>query len=505
MVKSLTFKVLTLTLITVLIGVGLVVSYFLTTQNRDLLREREAGVAQQTEILHESIKNNMLVGTASIARGLLSDLKEVQSIREIAVFRANGIEAFSDNETIELVNQALGAEPSAPSEPQEPQVNEYSDAQSADSGTAPSQAAPLVDQSELLYAAVRTLSRQISTYDMEDGRELVYYVPLRNESPACTKCHSVALSPDPNVRGVIRITSSLGDVDRQIRQNTLASLGIWVAIVAILTIAISFSLDRLVLKPIKVIGEVAGEVERGNLEAQVRVRSRDEIGHLADQINHMIVGLNERLKLTKFVSQATLQQVVSGSELALGGEKYQLTVLFSDMRDFTTYAEQHDPQDVIKVLNLYMQRQAGIILKAGGDVDQFVGDEILGVFRSETMVEDAVRAALDIRAAVNDLNATQELNIHVGIGIHTGLMIEGNIGAQGDIERLQRTVIGDAVNVGSRICDVASPDEILLSQAAYDLVRAKSRVGTARTVQVKGKSQPLTVYPVLGLSGHSSA
>jgi adenylate cyclase len=488
MVKSLTFKVLALTLITVLIGVGLVVSYFLTSQNRDLLREREAGVAQQTEILHESIKNNMLVGTASIARGLLSDLKEIQSIREIAVFRANGIEAFFDNETIELVNQALGAEPSGPSEPQESDAN----------------TGYLIDQSELFQAAVRTQSRQISTYDTADGRELVYYVPLRNESPACTKCHSVALSPDPNVRGVIRITTSLGDVDRQIRQNTLASLGIWVAIVAILTIAISFSLDRLVLKPIKVIGEVAEEVERGNLEAQVQVQSRDEIGHLADQINHMIVGLNERLKLTKFVSQATLEQIVSGSELALGGEKYRLTVLFSDMRGFTSYAEQHDPQDVIKVLNLYMQRQAGIILKAGGDVDQFVGDEILGVFGSETMAEDAVRAALDIRAAVNDLNATQELDIHVGIGIHTGLMIEGNIGAQGDIERLQRTVIGDAVNVGSRICDVASPDEVLLSQAAYDLVRAKSTVGTARTVQVKGKSQPLTVYPVLGLSGDSS-
>jgi len=489
MAKSLTFKVLALTLITVLIGVGLVVSYFLITQNRDLLREREAGAAQQTEILHESIKNNMLVGTAPIARGLLSDLKKVQSIREIALFRANGIEAFSDNETIRLVNQALGAEPSVPSEPQESDADvEY-----------------LTDQSALFQAAVRTQSRQISTYGTTGGRELVYYVPLENESPACTRCHSAALSPDPNVRGVIRITTSLGDVDRKIRQNTLASVGIWVGIVAILTVAISFSLDKLVLKPIKVIGEVAGEVERGNLEAKVQVRSKDEIGHLADQINHMIVGLNERLKLTKFVSQATLQQVVSGSELALGGEKCQLTVLFCDIRGFTTYAEQHDPQDVIKVLNLYMQRQAGIILRAGGDVDQFVGDEILGVFRSETMAEDAVRAALDIRAAVNGLNISQELNIHVGIGIHTGLMIEGNIGAQGDIERLQRTVIGDAVNVGSRICDVAFPDEILLSQATYDLVRAKSWVGTARTVQVKGKSQPLTVYPVLALSEHSSA
>lgn len=214
----------------------------------------------------------------------------------------------------------------------------------------------------------------------------------------------------------------------------------------------------------------------------------------------MIIGLRERLKLTKFVSRATLEQVVSNAPLALGGEKRTLTVLFSDIRGFTTFAEQRDPQDVMATLNTYMQRQAGIILNAGGDVDQFVGDEILGVFSGETIAEDAIRAALDIVAAIEALNATQQLDIHVGIGIHTGPMIAGNIGAQGDVERLQRTVIGDAVNTGSRICSVAQRGEILISEDTYALVADKVAIDAPRTVTVKGKSQPVTVYPVQNIT-----
>ncbi len=478
---SLTAKILSLLLLIMLIGNGAVVGYFLIAQNQGLVQERASGVEGQTAVLFQSIKNNMLVGRAPLARKLMQDLQEVEAIREIILFRANGQEAFSDNQTIQSVNQKLGKKEFEMSEVREDYV---------------------VDRSERFQRAIDTRSQQSLSRTGQGGHELVYYVPLLIE-PDCTECHDPTMSPDPDVRGVVRVATSLGDVDRRIRQNVGVSMGIWVVTVVVLTVIIILNLDRLVLRRLKTIGRVAEAVEGGDLEVEVPIRSEDEIGHLGRQINRMIVGLNERLKLSKFVSQATLEQVVSGSELVLGGEKRRLTVLFSDIRGFTAYAEQRDPQEVIETLNVYMQRQAGIILRAGGDVDQFVGDEILGVFRSDTMAEDAVRAGLQIVAAIDELNARRGLDIHVGIGIHTGSMIEGNVGARGDVERLQRTVIGDAVNVGSRVCGLAGPGEVLVSRATCDLIRGRVVLGEPRTLQVKGKREPITVCSIQGLQSRT--
>ena len=524
--SSLTAKILLLTLVTIVVGIGLVVTYFLRVQNRDLIAEREAGVEQQVSVLYESIKNNMLVGTAPIARGLLTDLKRVESIREITLFRANGQEAFSDDRTIEAVNRMMGWEMFKPDEPlpfPEPQDDEdtgsggddygygsdssygedYGSDESAVTSTpAPTPATPppdtLFEDSTAFVEAVRTEARQTLVHDVAGGREVIYYVPLSNDE-ACTKCHMPAISPDPDVRGVIRVSSSLTDLDSKIRRNTTISVVIWLLVVAALTLLVIQGMRRLVMVPIQHIGAVAGEVAEGHLDVQVSISTEDEIGTLGEQINRMIIGLRERFKLTKFVSRATLEEVVSNEPLALGGEKRTLTVLFSDIRGFTAFSEQRDPDDVMTILNTYMQRQAGIILNAGGDVDQFVGDEILGVFSGPRMAEHAVRAALEIVAAIDAFNAEQQLDVHVGVGIHTGPMIAGNIGAQGDVERLQRTVIGDAVNTGSRICNVARPGEILISEDTYAQIKDNVIVAEARTVTVKGKAQPLTVYPVQGL------
>jgi class 3 adenylate cyclase len=522
--KSLTSKILVLTLLTIVVGMGLVVTYFLRAQNRDLIQERADGVEQQVAVLYESIKNNMLVGTAPIARSLLADLKMVERIREIRLFRANGQEAFSDDSTIRAVNEMMGWEQFRLIEPVSPTETSPAPASGYDSGydygydygdpapitaastsptmeptMAPTQPATptmvLVEQSEPFTTAVREQTRQIVMHTYEEERELIYYVPLENEED-CAKCHSPELSPDPDVRGVIRVSTSLSDLDHKIQQNTVISVIIWLVVVVLLTVLVILGMRRLVLVPLKHIGEVAGEIERGNLAVNVDINSEDEIGILGRQINQMVVGLRERLKLTKFVSQATLEEVVSNEALRLGGEKRTLTVLFSDIRGFTSFSERHDPQEVMTILNTYMQRQAGIILRAGGDVDQFVGDEILGVFSAATMAEDAIHAARDIVAAIEALNTAQQLDIHVGIGIHTGPMIAGNIGAQGDVERLQRTVIGDAVNTGARICSVAAPGEILISADTYALVKDKVEVDEPRTVNVKGKANPVTVYPV---------
>lgn len=465
-----------ITLLTLLMGVGIVVNYFLLSQNRVLLLERENAVEQQVAILYQSIKNNMLTGTATNARSLFRDLKTVPGINEIVLFRANGQEAFSDNTTVEQVNQALGGEYFRP---------------------APVQGAYITDTSEPLRQAVRSRTQQ--TLEEQEGgiRLLVYYVPLLN-GPACQRCHNPALSLDPDVRGVLRVVTSMGDVDRQLQRNVLVAALIWVGIVAALTLILLASLERVVLRPLRAIGSVVEQVTQGNLEARVVLPRHDEIGLLGQQINRMIQGLRERFKLSKFVSQATLEVVSSEEALALGGEKLVRAVLFSDIRGFTAYAEQHDPQEVLDVLNRYLQVQAAVILQYQGDVDQFIGDQVFGVFRGVTMAQDALGAALTIREAVSALASQEGLPLRVGIGLHLGPLVEGNLGVLGEVQRLQRTVIGDTVNVGARLCAVAEAGEILMSETLREVLGTQVLTGSPRVIQIKGKTQPVTVYPVLG-------
>ncbi len=474
--SSLRVRLLWLTLLTLLMGVGVVVSYFLLAQNRVLLQERENAVQQQLAVLVQSIKNNMLTGTATNARSLFRDLKTVPGINEITLFRADGKEAFSDNQTVELVNRTLGADYFQP---------------------APAATSYLTDTSAALLQAVASKTQQIQQVRADEARLLTYYVPLLN-GPACQHCHVPALSPNPDVRGVLRVVTSMGDVERQIQRNTLSASLIWVGIVAGLTVILITNLERVVLRPLRLIGSVVDEVSQGNLEVIVTLATQDEIGMLGQQINRMIQGLRERFKLSMFVSRATLEAVSTEDTLALGGEKRVRAVLFSDIRGFTAYAEQHDPQVVLEVLNRYLQVQAAQILAYQGDVDQFIGDQVFGVFRGPTMAEDALRAALAIRAAVSTLAFQEGLPLRVGIGVHIGPLVEGNLGVSGEVRRLQRTVIGDTVNVGARLCAVAEADQILISETFYQQVRTLVQVDAPRIIQVKGKTQPLTVYPVLG-------
>ena len=113
------------------------------------------------------------------------------------------------------------------------------------------------------------------------------------------------------------------------------------------------------------------------------VRSRDEVGDLARRMNEMVVGLSERFQLAKFVSAETMAAIKAADfrGVRLGGERRRVTMLFCDIRGYTAFAERHDPEAVVEVLNLYFQHQADIVAKHQGDIDKFVGDQIVAVFQ----------------------------------------------------------------------------------------------------------------------------
>ncbi len=282
-------------------------------------------------------------------------------------------------------------------------------------------------------------------------------------------------------------------------EKMLQSLGLWSLIGVAVAAAGALLLALRISRPIVKIERVTQEVAQGNFEARVEgVRSRDEVGDLARRMNEMIVGLNERFQLAKFVSAGTMAAIKTADRagVRLGGERQRATMLFCDIRGYTAFAEQLDPETVVEVLNLYLHHQADIVSHHHGDVDKFVGDQIVAVFQGEAMERNAVACALEIQVATDELGrAHPDRDLKVGIGINTGEVI---VGAMGSKERMDYTVLGDAVNLAARLCSHAAAGQTLVSGSTHAAI-AGSPEFTARPLPplaVKGKRDPVAVYDV---------
>ena len=197
-------------------------------------------------------------------------------------------------------------------------------------------------------------------------------------------------------------------------------------------------------------------------------------------------------------------------KMSLGGEKLNVTILFTDIRSFTSISETMDPQALVALLNEYFTEMVTIVLKQDGVVDKYIGDAIMVVFGApEPEPNDALRAvrsAVGMREALRKLNARiQERGmtpLRTGIGIHTGEVIAGSIGHE---EQRQYTVIGDAVNLASRL--ESSTKElgvnVLISEDTYELTKSTIQARPMREITVKGRHRPVMTYQVLGLTGEA--
>ena len=291
-------------------------------------------------------------------------------------------------------------------------------------------------------------------------------------------------------------------------EKMLQSLGLWVILGLAVAIAGAIALALRISRPILKIDRVAREVAQGNFQARVEgVRTRDEIGDLARRMNDMVVGLNERFQLAKFVSSGTLTAIKSADRegVRLGGERRLVTMVFCDIRGYTAFAERHDPETVVEVLNLYFQNLSELVVGHGGDIDKYVGDQIVAVFQGEQMVANAVRCALAMQSKMAMLAAEHpDWHLAVGIGINTGEVI---MGAMGSRERMDYTVLGDHVNLAARLCNEAGPGQTLLSASSQQaLVGSPEFVITALApLVVKGKREPVAVFQVSAPAGRPAA
>ena len=244
---------------------------------------------------------------------------------------------------------------------------------------------------------------------------------------------------------------------------------------------------------------VLEEVGRGNLDREVPVASRDELGQIARHTNEMIEGLRERRQvkeaLGKVVSPRVAKELLDGG-LSLGGDRREVVVLFSDIRGFTSRSDGEDPERIVSDLNAYFTRMVEIVHDHGGVVDKFIGDGMMAIFGlepSEDSEEQAMNAARAMLRALPEIEADLSLPISIGIGLHLGQVIAGNIGSP---DRLEFTVIGDTVNTAARLEGLCK--EVGASLLFSDAMRARMPESGEWVEQgewpIRGKREPLKVW-----------
>ncbi len=332
------------------------------------------------------------------------------------------------------------------------------------------------------------------TATQSDAPEFVFVEPLRN-APPCQSCHGIG----ETMRGAIEIRLDTSQERAELASLRRGSVAYGAATIILVLVLLALGLYYTVIRPVRAIGSVADQVGAGHLDTSVDVHTSDEMGRLGHRINEMVRGLRQKLELAKFVSRETLHEVESNAGVvARGGERRRLAVVFSDIRGFTSFAESHEPEAVVEMLNRYLQAQADVVIRHGGDIDKFVGDEIMARFVGPDMALRATRAAVEMVEAVAALNAARPGTAEamaVGVGVNVGDAVLGAVGAE---RRMDFTAIGDAINLGARLCSAAQPGEVLVTEAVQrEVGAAEGLVFMAiAPLMVKGKRDPVAVYRV---------
>jgi adenylate cyclase len=246
--------------------------------------------------------------------------------------------------------------------------------------------------------------------------------------------------------------------------------------------------------PIDLLVDGVQRVEKEDFSEPVPVVTNDEIGKLTGAFNHLVENLQERLLMLKFVSSATLDAIKKDiTRIEPGGERRTITVFFSDIRGFTSWSEKNTPEQVIDMLNNLLSFQADIVQRLGGDVDKFVGDELIAVFNGPKKDQLAVQAAIEIQQKLPSMLGAGQKELAVGIGINCGEVV---MGAMGSESRMDYTVLGSTVNLGARLCSAAGKHQILVSNAVFMNLEHKIPTNELEPIQVKGIEQPVKIYEI---------
>lgn len=292
-------------------------------------------------------------------------------------------------------------------------------------------------------------------------------------------------------------------------KNILAvGIGIIISLISALVIA------KRVTNPLKDIHSAVERVKSGNFDISLKKRNTFEFDKVGEALQSMAKGLKERdmvkSAFARYVSHQVVDSILAAGEAPiLHGERRRITVLFCDIKGFTSMSEQLRPETVVSILNEFFEQMVDIIFKHGGTLDKFLGDGLMAIFgapaEDQYQEENAIKAALEIKKALLELSARlnkeHSINFGVGIGINSGAAIVGNIGSS---QRMEYTAIGDTVNLASRLESKTRElgADILISEDTYNAVRGAfpDKLKKVGSINVKGKEDVVTAYMVKEIS-----
>lgn len=316
------------------------------------------------------------------------------------------------------------------------------------------------------------------TVPIDGVRHQVFYRVLNPGSP-------FPLAAQVNLYSLAALDAEVGELRRNV--VALGTLALAVALIAVLLIS------RTLSGPISELAAATRQIEQGNFSVRVPVRQRDEMGALAASFNQMAAGLalqDKYRSVLNAVADRTVAQRLIEQTGRLGGELRHVSMLFCDIRGFTSITEGMAPGDLIEMLNEHMTALTDVAYEHGGIVDKFVGDLIMVLFGAPTShgsdAAHAVQCAQAMMEARRELNRTSRHSLEMGIGIATGSVVAGCMGSD---QRLSYTVIGHRVNLASRLCSIAQPGEIVMDEETYAEARSLIQAEPMPPMQLKGISE----------------
>jgi adenylate cyclase len=245
-----------------------------------------------------------------------------------------------------------------------------------------------------------------------------------------------------------------------------------------------------------------------DLELFASLASQSAMAVENDQLyERMIESEKKRASLGRFLSPSIVEEIMKeDTVLELGGRKRIVTTMFCDVRGFTPIAERVSPTELVDMLNEHFTAMTAIIFEQEGTLDKYIGDEIMAVFGSPLSTGDdafrAVKAAIAIQTRNAELNERRKQQgrpvFELGIGIATGEAIAGYIGSP---DRMEFTVVGDKVNTARRLCSLAEPGQVIVSDGTYNMIQERVEATPIGTVMLKGKEEPVHAYKVDSVKG----
>ncbi|MGQ0508613.1 MAG: adenylate/guanylate cyclase domain-containing protein [Myxococcaceae bacterium] len=316
---------------------------------------------------------------------------------------------------------------------------------------------------------------------------------------------SAGIAPNLQWKAVVEQPSGTALAPIATRTRTARILGCLLGLVV--AIVLGFTTVRSVTHPVKQLRDAAEAISAGHLEQQVKISGKGELAELGAVFNQMTRGLLERERLKQSFSRYVSEEVASlilrnSSDLDLKGEQVNVTVVFIDVRGFTSIAERLSPREVVDLLNTYFANIIDTVMKYEGVINNFIGDAVMAVFGVPKEIPHpelrAVSAALEIQRVVHEFNDKRSrLGLEVlefGIGVNTGDAIAGNLGGP---RRMQYTVVGDAVNLAQRLQMQAKEGEVVVSTPTLVPLKDRVKVEKRGAVRVKGREIPVEIYRVI--------